>query len=406
MIFDIAVVGAGPSGLIFVKKLLGNGLNIIMFEEHSEIGVPNHCTGIVSIRGINSLRIDGLDKSVENRFRGAIIYPPNCETKLYVWRKEWQAYLINRPTFDKIIYQNIADEVNIRFKESVIEIFREKGLWKIKTNRDIYYSKILVDDEGARYNIVRKLGLKPPGYRNILPAIQFEMSNVRDIDEDFVEIFFGEKWAPGFFGWIAPKDENKARVGLAVYRNFSPRKFLEKMVKHHPIASKKLSHAKIDKILGGIVVVNGPLKKTYGNHFLLIGDAGGFTKPTTGGGVVIGGKISEIAGEVVLKGVKENDFSEKMFREFEYRWRKRYGKNFIMMKLLRKIIYRLSDKSIDKLFLKLKESEGEELITKYGDIDEQKKLIYRSILYPKISIYALYLEMKSIFERPSKMFNY
>jgi len=54
--------------------------------------------------------------------------------------------------------------------------------------------------------------------------------------------------------------------------------------------------------------------------------------------------------------------------------------------------------------LKLKESEGEELITKYGDIDEQKKLIYRSILYPKISIYALYLEMKSIFERPSKMF--
>ncbi|HDJ89336.1 MAG TPA: NAD(P)/FAD-dependent oxidoreductase, partial [Thermoprotei archaeon] len=204
--FDIVVIGAGPSGLIFVRKFLNSGLNIAMFEEHGEIGLPNHCTGIVSISGINSLRVGDIDKFVENRFRGAIIYSPNCKVKLYVWRRNWQAYLIDRHIFDKILFRHVCEDINVKLREGVKDIAIKNGVWKIKTNRNIYYSKILIDGEGARYNIVRKLGLKLPNPKNILPAVQFEMSNIRDIDEDFVEIFLGSRWAPGFFGWIAPKD--------------------------------------------------------------------------------------------------------------------------------------------------------------------------------------------------------
>src|SRR5438034_6397911 len=45
---DVIVVGAGPAGLYTALTLAEEGLEVVVLEEHEEIGVPTHCTGIVS----------------------------------------------------------------------------------------------------------------------------------------------------------------------------------------------------------------------------------------------------------------------------------------------------------------------------------------------------------------------
>jgi flavin-dependent dehydrogenase len=46
---DLAIVGGGPAGLLTARRCAEAGLEVVVLEEHAEIGAPTHCTGIVSL---------------------------------------------------------------------------------------------------------------------------------------------------------------------------------------------------------------------------------------------------------------------------------------------------------------------------------------------------------------------
>src|SRR5947208_14515907 len=45
---DLIIVGAGPAGLYTALRTAEEGLDTLVLEEHDVVGVPTHCTGIVS----------------------------------------------------------------------------------------------------------------------------------------------------------------------------------------------------------------------------------------------------------------------------------------------------------------------------------------------------------------------
>src|SRR5437773_871927 len=45
---DVIVVGAGPAGLYTALLMVHEGFDVLAFEEHPEIRVPTHSTGIAS----------------------------------------------------------------------------------------------------------------------------------------------------------------------------------------------------------------------------------------------------------------------------------------------------------------------------------------------------------------------
>ena len=47
---DVAVVGAGPAGSRTARDLARDGLRVLLLEEHRRIGVPSHCSGMISPR--------------------------------------------------------------------------------------------------------------------------------------------------------------------------------------------------------------------------------------------------------------------------------------------------------------------------------------------------------------------
>ena len=45
--YDVVVVGAGPAGSAAAKATAERGLKTVLLEEHTEIGVPTHCNGVI-----------------------------------------------------------------------------------------------------------------------------------------------------------------------------------------------------------------------------------------------------------------------------------------------------------------------------------------------------------------------
>ena len=111
--------------------------------------------------------------------------------------------------------------------------------------------------------------------------------DLTDVDENLVEVYFGQNYAPGFFGWIIPRRDGSAKVGIAAGPPANVRQCFERFVKKHPIASPKLRHAKLlTKPIYHPIPVDGARQRTYADGILTVGDAASQVKPTTGGGIV------------------------------------------------------------------------------------------------------------------------
>ncbi len=73
----------------------------------------------------------------------------------------------------------------------------------------------------------------------------------------------------------------------------------------HPVASKQLGDAKITKIGYHAITLGGPIKRTYANGFLAIGDCASQVKPTTGGGVIFGLTCAKIAAQTANEALQK-----------------------------------------------------------------------------------------------------
>ena len=55
LITEAIAIGAGPAGLLAATEVAHNGREVVVLEEHAEIGVPDHCAGLLSRSGLASL---------------------------------------------------------------------------------------------------------------------------------------------------------------------------------------------------------------------------------------------------------------------------------------------------------------------------------------------------------------
>ncbi len=52
---DAIVIGAGPAGLLAASEIAKKGYSVQVFEEHKQVGEPDHCAGLLSTSGLKRL---------------------------------------------------------------------------------------------------------------------------------------------------------------------------------------------------------------------------------------------------------------------------------------------------------------------------------------------------------------
>ena len=124
--------------------------------------------------------------------------------------------------------------------------------------------------------------------------------------------------APGFYGWLIPRPDGTAKLGLATDHG-NPQAYLQHLITKHPIAKTQLKGAKIVKTSYHAITLAGPISKAYSNGFLAVGDVASQVKPTTGGGVIFGLTCGEIAAEVAKSALDYGDVSAKTLSAYQKR---------------------------------------------------------------------------------------
>ncbi|MDY6864571.1 MAG: NAD(P)/FAD-dependent oxidoreductase [Halobacteriota archaeon] len=396
MEYDVVVVGAGPAGSIAAKYSAMNGARTALLEEHYAIGEPVQCAGLVSVAGILECDVNPSELFVNREIGGAYLYSPDCRS-IAIRGDETKAYVIERKIFDRILSQNaIRAGVDLHLNSKVVGLNRRADgqiLKVISGGEDLEINaSVVVGADGVRSKIAKLSGLG--NVKKILPAAQIE-GRYKARDSRFVEMFVGDKIAPGFFAWSIPTEENMARIGLC--SNDTPLEHLKELLSSHSIISRRYRGSVTDFVVGSVPL--GPLKKTVAEGVMIVGDAAGQVKPTTGGGVYTGALCAKIAGEVAAKAAFKGDASVKSLKEYEKRWRSSLGMEFMMGMLINRAIGKLSDSDFNDFVSTLNDPDILETITKYGDMDRPSVLVRRSLrlLNPPRLRLALRLCRKALF---------
>ncbi len=398
---DLAIVGCGVSGATAACAAAQNGLTVSILEEHPRVGDPSHCSGHVGILAFKRFAPKIPNKIVENEIKGAVLYPPS-EKPLTLHRSKPVTWVLNRAEFDRhlaslAIKSGANLHVNSRV-ESFQRSDREMLRLKVGGAKPSEVScKMLIDASGCSASISKYVGLVKPGRGILVNSAQFDVENLTDVDEEFVEVYFGQSFAPGFFGWIIPRNDGSAKVGIAVGGRANVRQCFEHFVSKHPIVSAKLKHAK--PTAGPMyhpIPVGGASGRTYADGILTVGDAASQVKPTTGGGIVFGLACGRIAGETAARAIREGVTSASHLKDYETRWRRLIGFDLRAMSWLRRLLYRLPDRNLDRIFRISGELRADEILNRTADIDFQGRTLVSLGRDPRFFITLLSASVLSV----------
>ena len=176
-----------------------------------------------------------------------------------------------------------------------------------------------------------------------LPSGQYEVF-APWIERDTVELYFDVDKYPGFFAWIIPLGENKAKIGVAG-RGVNIVDTINSFLKSRgPSCS-------ISRKIFAPIYVSGPIKRfLYGHRFLIVGDAAGQTKPTTAGGILSSGMGGVLAGRAIAKSIEQDD--DTFLTSYQSEWNSIFGFEFRKLMLARRIFEHLDNKAIDDILFR------------------------------------------------------
>jgi digeranylgeranylglycerophospholipid reductase len=403
---DAIIIGGGPVGSYAALNLAKLGVKVTVFEEHPEIGLPSHCAGHLSIRSLSNMGLYPLPNGiVENTFSTANFYS-SAGTKFSLHLSRPVTVAVNRARFDKYLARQ-AEAAGARFvlNACVQSLIMADGFVKgvnIQRNggkEEQVYSKITLDAEGVSSRLLRQVGLTALKPEGLVYAVEAEVENVQDVERDAVEVYFGKAYAPGFYGWLIPKLDGTAKVGLATNKG-NPQKFLRELMSKHPAASKQLVKAKITQIGYHAISLGGPIDRAYSNGFLAVGDCASQVKPTTGGGVIFGLTCAKTAAETASEALQRGDVSSDFLRVYQKRCSDLLGFDFSVMLRLRRFLDSLSDVKVDEVLRFCGKLGVDKALSDVDEIDFQGKLMLKVLGKPSMLAAMAYFVMLYLSANP------
>ncbi len=344
--YDVVVAGGSLSGLLTAREIGKSSISVKVLEADHEIGTPEHCGGLVSLSGLRKLGIVPSHRTFRNHITRAKICS-RCSS-FVIDAKLQDVVAIDRRELDKqIAFQAQELGVEITTMNSMKSVSTYPKLdedqshkagngytYAVSTTEGTVYCKFFVDARGLS-SLIRK------HRTGILPSGQYEVF-APWIEPDTVELYFDTDKYPGFFAWIIPLGDNKAKIGVAgrdINIVNAINSFLE----------SKGSTYSISRKIFAPIYVSGPIRRFIdGRRFLIVGDAAGQTKPTTAGGILSSGMGGILAGRAIVEAIEQED--DLFLKNYPSEWHSIFGFEFKKLILARKIFEHLDNKAIDELF--------------------------------------------------------
>ena len=366
---DVVVIGGGPVGSYAAYRLASMGHKVAVLERKTSIGENVCCTGIIGQECVNSFDIkDAILREVNS----ARLFSPSGNL-VRLWREETQASILDRAAFDMAMASRAEGQgVEYLLDSPASDIAIEEDRVRVSESRRgrSLAARAVIIASGFGSKLEERLGLGRVG--DFVTGAQVDVET--GIDE--VEVYLGHEIAPGFFAWLVPTLPGMARLGLL--SRHSPGRYLKQL------AASLREKGEIAATLAPVSHGNIPLKplpRTCGERLVVVGDAAGQVKPTTGGGIYYGLLCAEIAADTLHQALEDDDLSARRLAGYEQKWRRRLSQELKIGYWARKLFERLSDKQIDRIFNVVKANGIDEALLNASDLsfDWHSKAIFRLI---------------------------
>jgi geranylgeranyl reductase family protein len=363
--YDVVVVGAGPVGSAAARECAKSGLLTLCIEEHGTVGYPVQCAGLLSNAAFEECRIS--ERSVLNRISGARIVSGKG-SGLLIDAKTKKAHVVDRGALDREMAEAAADAgAEFRLKTAVYGVQETSVLTRgVHGHAEIPF-RILIAADGPRSTITRLFCMERA--KVFLAGIQADVPY--ECDPRFVEIH--PDASPDFFGWAIPTAPGRVRIGLCG-RSKVPERFARFV--------KKFGSNCTHHVTGTLPL--GVMPRTYGHHTLFVGDAAGFAKPTSGGGVYTGIRSARHAAEVAVAACEQGRYDDAILADYERRWKADFGRELELGFRIFGLRQKMTHEEIDALVRALNDPAILSTIVQHGDMDRPGELVKKLMLKPAI----------------------
>ncbi|MCJ7443563.1 MAG: NAD(P)/FAD-dependent oxidoreductase [Methanotrichaceae archaeon] len=380
--FDVAVVGAGPAGSMAARYAAKEGATVILLEEHPRVGWPVECAGLIGWRALEEAELPS-NKFILRSLRGAIVYSPNGQ-RVSFKAKSSRAWVIDRRLFDRaLLLEAVRAGAELRLASPVRAIQRNHDDYSNVLRvgeREKIRARVVISAEGVRARLARKAGLGTA--KLVLSGAQIEVPFQLE-DPENVEIYLGA--AVGLFGWVIPVEKDSARIGLCTTEKGcdSLKAFL-----NNDIIRRRLLGSPVGFFVGGLPL--GPPKSTIADGLMVVGDAAGQVKATSGGGIYPGLICAKIAGRIAAAASMEGDCSAERLQEYDKRWRALVGRELEIGMRLNQLLTKMSNADLDEVIEYLeKRPDLMNIIINHGDVDRPSELMMKML--PRIGLSGIKL---------------
>ena len=358
LIFDVIIVGGGPSGASCAIKLANSGLKVGLIEK-SVFPRDKTCGDALSTDVINQLPM--LSEKLAASFDGIIEKVPSYGVKIFspdmnyidipfIYKgKKSNGYICKRIHFDNFLFQFVKENTDVTVFEGYIvqEITEIETGVRIKTDKGDFESKIILGADGAHSIVSRSLSNLKVEKEHYSAGLRVYYENVSSFHEDnFIELYFFNELLPGYL-WVFPLANNQANIGLGMLSSevsktkINLKETLNTLIKSHPALKERFANAKpLETVKGYGLPLGSKKREISGNRYLLSGDAASMIDPFSGEGIGNAIRCGRVAADHILNCFKTNNYTASFNKAYDKEiYRRMWGELKVSRTLQRLLKY-------------------------------------------------------------------
>lgn len=360
---NIAVIGAGPIGGYAAFLLAKAGHQVDIYEEHAQVGCPIQCTGLLT-SDFDQFHLP-MKQYLVNTFSQIEVFSP-LRKKITIRQRE---YLVNRTSFDQFFVDKaIEGGATLHLRHAFVRKEGHSLLIRNTAGKKEFFitPDIVIAADGPLSKVVHAYGFYHPDRKNF---IGMQATVQGKFNQQGYQAFFGKNICPGLFAWIVPESAAKARVGVGTFKD--TKQYFDAFMKGQ-------GYTALD-IQAGLIPVYHPQQKVRSENCYALGDAAGFVKATTLGGLVPGLRQAEIVVDSILNG-RDIEKSLKPLR-----------RQLALHRKVHEVIQKMDDQSWERLFRYMTQPRLKNVLERYTRDNPVPLAIAAILKEPRLLSFLRYL---------------
>jgi len=307
--YDVIVVGAGPAGSAAAKAAAEKGAKTLLLEEHTKIGIPQHCSGLLygTKSGVGAEVLATMDKRVIlSEVKKRTVFSPKGKV-FDIPLDGKDIWLLDRSLFDLQMAGQASDagaEIRLNTKASGL-LWDGESIAGVKTKAKStpeIRSKVVIAADGLKSllgGVPTWAGIVSPS-KKIMSGMTWWLANVKDVEPGVLELHVGKHG--GLKGWIW-LERCDSFTCLADFDNYE---YFEACKRGDSLLSRKMKDAWPVRVSGWAQTLFGkPLPSKVKSGLILAGAAARYYPFIT---CLVSGRY---AGQTAADAIHAGDVSEK-----------------------------------------------------------------------------------------------